>query len=461
MTGVEGFSKTSQTSNSFGKRLPRQTNSQPLAESSSKALLAEGFAASAYNRSMAVSPHTVNFAHASTIVRASLEELAARAIPHDEVELLDAVERVLAEPLIADRDQPPFSRATRDGFAARADDWMQGNLRIQGTLAAGGMWSGGPIGRGACVEIMTGAPVPQETDCVVMVEHVMRSGDVVSLQPGRAIEAGENVVPRGAEAAAGSVLVPAGARVTPSIVAAAAANGAARLKVYRRPRVAIVSTGDELVAVDAQPLQWQIRNSNSYSLSAQVKALGGEPRLYAPVPDKAEALHDAIATASADCDLLLLSGGVSMGRFDLVEPALEAHAGAFRFTGVRMQPGKPLVFGTLREGALPFFGLPGNPVSTMVCFAAFVAPVLAALGGEADYTLPLAMARSLSAVGAKAELRRFLPARALRSFEGTTVATIAWHGSGDTASAARANCFLIVPEGTAVAPGDSVTILLA
>jgi molybdopterin molybdotransferase len=410
---------------------------------------------------MAVSSHTVAFAQASAVVRAYGEERDARAIPHEEVQLLDAVARVLAEPLIADRDQPPFPRATRDGFAARAENWRQGELRVKGTLAAGGMWSGGPIGRGDCIEMMTGAPVPQETDCVVMVEHVVRNGDVVSLQLGRSIQAAENVVPQGAEAAAGSVLVPAGARVTPSIVAAAAANGAARLKVYRRPRVAIVSTGDELVAVDAQPLQWQIRNSNSYSLAAQVKALGGEPRLYAPVRDNAAALHHAIATASADCDLLLLSGGVSMGRFDLVEPALEAQGGVFRFTGVRMQPGKPLVFGTLREGSLPFFGLPGNPVSTMVCFAAFVAPLLAALGGEADYALPLAMARSLSAVDAKAELRRFLPARAVRAFEGTTVATIAWQGSGDTASAARANCFLVVPEGTAVAPGDSVTILQA
>ncbi len=400
--------------------------------------------------------------------------------PAGEVEilpLLQAQGRVLAAPLLADRDQPPFPRSTRDGFAGRAADWSsappRGGLAVKGLLRAGEAWQGGALETGCCIEIMTGAPVPPGADCVVMVEHVERDvlagADSVALSPGRQIAAGANIVPAGAEAAAGSVLLPAGTRLNAHGIAVAASCGAARLPVFRQPRVAILSTGDELVDVAETPLPHQIRNSNSYTLAALVRAMGGEPRLAAPVPDDAQALLTAIRAAAADCDLLLLSGGVSMGKYDLVEPALAELGGTFRFTGARIQPGKPVVFGSLpgpRPGEkLPFFGLPGNPVSTIVCFALFAAPVLAALAGEPGYTPPFVQARLRGGLECRPGLTRFLPARLTRDIEGATVAAIAWQGSGDLASTARADCFVVAPElsaGTlAPAEGDAVTVLLA
>jgi molybdopterin molybdotransferase len=410
-----------------------------------------------------MSTHTrvLSFAETFAIVGDYAHEIVVGAHAIEHVSLSASLDRVLAEPVVADRDQPPFPRATRDGFAGRAAEWAEGALQAAGMVRAGEAWTHGPIAKGTCIEIMTGAPVPEDADCVVMVEHVRRDGDAVELLRTRTIAAGENIVPQGAEAEAGSELLSVGARMHAAGIAVAAGSGAATVKVWKRPRVAILATGDELVALDAQPGPWQIRNSNSYSLAAQVSSLGGEPILYPPVPDDAEALRAAIAEASGQSDLLLLSGGVSMGRFDLVEPALEQCGGSFRFTGVRMQPGKPLVFGTMRQGTLPFFGLPGNPVSTMVCFSLFVAPVLAALAGESGYVLPWALARCAAAVAGKPGLQRFLPAKLKRGIEETAVQPISWQGSGDAAAAARADCFIVIPEDTSLHAGEVVTVLFS
>ncbi len=374
------------------------------------------------------------------------------------VSLDAAYGRVLAEPLRADRDQPPFPRATRDGFTARAEDWGRGPLTVAGLLRAGEVWPGPALPRGTCVEIMTGAPVPPGADSVAMVEHVQRDGDTVSLH--RALASGENVVPRGAEAGAGAVLLSAGTRLNAHGIAAAAACGAASLLVWAKPRVAVLATGDELVEIGAVPLPHQIRNSNTHSLAAQVRALGGEPIILAPVADESSALAAALRQAAESCDLLLISGGVSMGKYDLVEPALLALGGRFHFTGARIQPGKPVVFGSL--GELPFFGLPGNPISTMVCFALFAAPVLAALAGEESYTPPFAQARLAAPVKNKPGLTRFFTASLSSDIAGSWVEAIPWQGSGDLAGTARANCFLVVPpEAGDLEAGATVSVLLA
>ncbi len=400
------------------------------------------------------------FAEAFARVEAEAAGLAARGV--EEAALLDGLGRVLAEGLAADRDQPPFARSTRDGFAARARDWKRGGLQVAGLLRAGEAWPGGAVAEGACVEIMTGAPVPAGCDSVAMVEHVKRAGESVSLAAGQRIVAGENVIPAGAEARAGAVLLAEGTRLNAHGVAAAAACGHARVRVYRKPRVVILATGDELVAVEETPLKHQIRNSNSATLAALVRGLGGEPVLAAPVADDTAALEAAIARAEEECELLLLSGGVSMGKYDLVEPALAALGASFHFTGVRMQPGKPVVFGSLAGGTLPFFGLPGNPVSTIVCFAALVAPVLAALTGQRGYMPPFVRAELREPVAAKPGLTRFLPALLTHAIGGAGVETIAWQGSGDLASTARANCFLVVPEDAGeLTAGATVTVLLA
>ena len=402
----------------------------------------------------------LNYDHAASVVRRQASRAREEALKKGsagKVALGDAVGRVLAEPVVADRDQPPFPRATRDGYACRSADLQAGGLRVLGTLRAGETWTLGPIRPGEAVEIMTGAPVPHGADCVVMVEHVSASEGRVSLAGERAIGAGENIVPAGAEAREGDVVVPAGRRAGIAEIAAAAACGAAKLAVFGQPRVAILATGDELVDVHETPLAHQIRNSNSYSLAAQVRAEGGEPASCHVVRDDVKATEKAIRDA-LDCDLIVLTGGVSMGKYDFVEQALGALDAEFFFTGVLIQPGKPAVFGKL--GNTHFFGLPGNPISTMVTFALFAAPMLRALGGETDDRPRFTMARLEEEVRVKTGLTRFLPATMESSFRGVHVRRTAWQGSGDLAAGARANGFLVVPETSErLAAGEIVTVL--
>jgi molybdopterin molybdotransferase len=396
----------------------------------------------------------VSYADASRIVREHANRLTPRHAP-EVVGLLDTLGRVLAEPILADRDQPPFPRSTRDGFACRAADVAAGlPLAVIGSIRAGDA-AVIEVSAGEAVEIMTGAPVPPGADCVVMVEHVLRDRDTLHISPGRSVQPGENIVPMGAEARARAMIVPQGTRISPAQVAVAAACGAGQLSVYGRPRVAIVATGDELVEVNQQPQSQQIRNSNSYSLAAQILAAGAEPVRLPIARDEREHLEGIIRSA-LETDLILLSGGVSMGKYDLVEEVLLSLGAEFYFTGALIQPGKPVVFGRLGEHY--FFGLPGNPVSTMVTFLLFVEPVLGALCGDVGRGPRFAQARLVSEVQVKTGLTRFLPAR----LADKNVEPVTWQGSGDLASTSRSNCFLVVPPDQPVlAAGETVTILLA
>jgi molybdopterin molybdotransferase len=396
----------------------------------------------------------VSYAEASRIVREHADRLVARHAPQP-TGLLDTLGRVLAEPVLADRDQPPFPRSTRDGFACRAADVAAAGLPLE---VIGSIRAGDPVvievSAGKAVEIMTGAPVPAGADCVVMVEHVQRDRDTLRLSPGRSVQPGENIVPMGAEARAGAVIVPRGTRISPAQVAVAAACGSAELSVFGRPRVAIVATGDELVEVSQQPQPHQIRNSNSYSLAAQILAAGAEP-VRLPIARDERGHLEGIIRRALETDLVLLSGGVSMGKYDLVEEVLLSLGAEFFFTGAMIQPGKPVVFGRL--GKHYFFGLPGNPVSTMVTFSLFVEPVLGALCGDSGRGPRFAQARLSSEVQVKTGLTRFLPARLADG----NVEPVSWQGSGDLASTSRSNCFLVVPpDQPLLGAGETVTILL-
>jgi molybdopterin molybdotransferase len=395
----------------------------------------------------------LSYADASRVVREHADRLAPRD-PTQLVRLLDSLGRVLAGPVRADRDQPSFARSTRDGFACRASDLAAGlPLEVVGLIRAGHA-EAFEVGPGKAVEIMTGAPVPPGADCVVMLEHVQRERDTVHVVPGRSITPGENIVPTGAEARSGAVILPQGTRMAAPQIGAAAACGAAEVGVFARPRVAIVATGDELVELDQQPLTHQIRNSNSYSLAAQVSAAGALPVRLPTARDERGHLESIIRTALEN-DLLLLSGGVSMGQYDLVEEVLLSLGAEFFFTGAAIQPGKPIVFGRL--GKIYFFGLPGNPVSTMVTFSLFVRPLLDALSGDTSRGPRFVLARLGSDVRVKTGLTRFLPAL----LNDLTVDPIAWQGSGDLASTSRANCFLVVPDDRPqLTAGETVTILL-
>jgi molybdopterin molybdotransferase len=398
--------------------------------------------------------------------RCLAEEYAAK-LSSTEPEMLPLLESsglVLAEDLLADRDFPPFPRSTRDGFAVRSADLstLPARLRCVGEIKAGATieQSAISIGRGEAAEIMTGAPVPAGADAVVMVEHTERSGDVVTVQ--RSVGSGENVVPLGSEASKGSVMVARGTRVTHATVAIAAAIGRPEVAAYRRPRVAILATGDELVDINLRPGANEIRNSNSYSLAAQVSAAGGDPMIMPVARDNAGELS-VLLRKGLEADLLLVTGGVSMGKYDLVEPVLASFEARIFFTGVRIQPGKPVVFGEAKSGEklTPFLGLPGNPVSTMVTFQLFARPLLDALGGSKPQPLPFAQAGLKSDLTIKPGLTRFLPAKLSGTHVRPEVELVRWQGSGDLMAVSGSNCYIVVPpDRERFAAGEAITILL-
>lgn len=399
--------------------------------------------------------------------RRLVEEYASTVSPTqpEMLPVLEATGLVLAEDLRADRDFPPFPRSTRDGFAVRAADVAvaPARLRCIGEIKAGAPeeQSAIAIAAGEAAEIMTGAPVPEGADAVVMVEHSARSGDVVVVQ--RPVASGENVVAMGAEARQGAVMVACGTRVNHAIVAIAAAIGRPEVATYRRPRVAILATGDELVDINLQPAPNQIRNSNTYSLAAQVQTTGGEPMILPVARDEPDELA-LLLRKGLEAELLLITGGVSAGKYDLVEQVLASFAANIFFTGAQIQPGRPVVFGEVksRERSTPFFGLPGNPVSTMVTFQLFARAVLDSLAGAKPQPLPFAQARLKSGFTSRTGLTRFLPARLEGGCEQPEVELIHWQGSGDLMAVSRSNCYIVVPpERERFAASEAITILLA
>jgi len=386
----------------------------------------------------------------------------------ESVDLLAAPGRVLAEPIVADRDLPPFARSTRDGFAVRSADLahLPVPLNVIGEIKAGEKLDRIPanIGSGQSASIMTGAPVPAGADAVVMVEYSSQRGEQVEIL--RSVASGENIVPRGAEAREGAALLARGFRLNEAAIALCASVGNSRLEVYKRPRVAVLTTGDEIVDVDARPGPTQIRNSNSFSLAAQILQAGGEPVLLTVAPDELQGLRHLIEEGLKS-DLLLLTGGVSMGRYDLVEQALAQLHAEFFFTGAKIQPGRPVVFGKCpgagAEGGKGtyFFGLPGNPISTMVTFELFARPMLEGLAGQSPRKQVFLHARLKREARFKTGLKRFLPGILSGEFENSEVELVAWQGSGDIAATARANCYVVIPpDRECIAAGEWVAVML-
>ena len=280
-----------------------------------------------------------------------------------------ALGRVLGRPVLADREQPPFDRSTRDGYACHAAELQSGQpLTVSGQIRAGDPIESTSVklAPGAAVEIMTGAPVPAGADHVVMFEHADfdPESNTVRLADGRAEhhppQSGDNIVLAGAEAHKGDIVLYAGTRLVPAHIAAAAACGAATVHVYAPPRVSILASGDELVDLETVPLPHQIRNSNSYSLAALVTAAGGQPIRLPLVRDDPGHLQSAIRMAM-DSDLLLLTGGVSVGKYDFAAEALLALGAEFFFTGSLIQPGKPAIFGRLPHASgMKYFFCPAR-----------------------------------------------------------------------------------------------------
>jgi molybdopterin molybdotransferase len=395
-------------------------------------------------------PGVLSFEDARALVEQHASKLPASNT--EEVELLSALHRVLGEPIHADRDFPPFARAARDGFAVRAADVTQvpSQLKVIGEIKAGASGHDIParLAAGETAAIMTGAPAPDGADAIVMVEYSRRNGQRVEVL--RTVAAGENIVPQGSEAKRRDLLLPPGTRLDEAAIAVAASVGKARLKVHRKAAAAILATGDEIVGIDEQPGPTQIRNSNTYSLAAQVLQTGAQPVPLPVARDEVASLRKLIETG-LKYDLLLLAGGVSMGEYDLVERALDELGAEFFFTGARIQPGRPIVFGRVHDKY--FFGLPGNPVSTMVTFALFVRPLLEALMGVPPQKLIFLRAKLKNDIRTKTGLKRFLPAILSGEFETAEVELAGWHGSGDIASVARTNCYVVIPPDRNHIPG--------
>jgi molybdopterin molybdotransferase len=368
----------------------------------------------------------------------------------------DALGWVLAQEVKTDREYPPFDRSTRDGYAVRSRELSPGaSLKYAGAIKAGDTVSETLLA-GTCVQIMTGAAIPPGADAVVMIEHTERAGDAVRFE--RVAQPGQNIVARGREAASGKTILSPGMRLGYAELALAAQVGAAELRCAKKARVAILSTGDEVVPVDAAPGPFQIRNSNSVSLAAQVRIAGGEPVLLGNAADRVQDLAEKIERGLRE-DVLVLSGGVSMGEYDLVEKALKAMGAEFFFDAVAIRPGKPAVFGACQ--GKPVFALPGNPVSTMVTFELFVAPAIDLLSGGEARPLPLLEARLAEALKEKPGLTHFLPARVEWGGLAPEVIALEWQGSGDIAALAMANCFLVVPpDRERISAGESVSVWL-
>jgi molybdopterin molybdotransferase len=412
-------------------------------------------------------PPTLSLVLTFEDARRAVEDHASRLSPvgNETVGLLSAAGRVLAEPITADRDIPPFPRSTRDGYAVHAADLakLPASLKVIGEIKAGPLQLPSALNRGETFSIMTGAPIPPGADAVVMVEYTLRTsidGDSVVIT--RGVAAGENVVAQSAEAKRGGLLLDRGTRLNEAAIALAASVGKSRLQVFVRPTVAVLTTGDEIVAVESAPGPTQIRNSNSFSLAVQIQQAGGQPVILPIAPDEPQHLRELVELG-VQSDLLIMTGGVSMGRYDLVEQVLADLEAEFFFTGAKIQPGQPVVFGRVSCGAgVPareaasatfsqkdrhkyFYGLPGNPVSTMVTFELFARPMLEALSGTSPRPLTFLHARLKSEIRVNPGLRRFLPAILSGKYEESIVEIVPWQGSGDIAAQARSNCYIIIP----------------
>jgi molybdopterin molybdotransferase len=367
-----------------------------------------------------------------------------------------ALGRILAEDVIADRNYPPFDRATRDGFAMRAADAAhpRAKLRLIGESRAGHAF-GGQMEAGACVQIMTGAPLPRGANAVVMQEDAEVEGDFVVFN--HAVRPGQHYVLEGQETRVGETVVGRGKRLGYAELAMAAQVGRSGVLVANKPRVAILSTGDEVISVGQAPERFQIRNSNSISLAAQVSLAGGEPVVLGNAPDDVAQLRLRIEQA-LKLDIVILTGGVSVGKYDHVEQVLKEIGIEFFFDALAIRPGRPAVFGMCNDKTV--FGLPGNPVSTMVTFELLVVPAIELLGSHPPGSLHLLKAKLAHPVDEKPPLAHFLPARVKWPNGEPTVEVLHWEGSGDIGSVVRGNCFLVVHESKLkLEAGEMVDIL--
>jgi len=392
-------------------------------------------------------------------VEGALEGILSRVGPLsvERVDIMGALGRVLAEPIVSRATIPPWPNSSMDGYAVRAQD-TNGEpveLAIVGRIIAGAMPSR-PLRAGESMRIFTGAPLPEGADAVVPQEDVAADDRRVTVR-GR-IAPGAYVRPAGEDVRTGDLVVKPGGVVGAAEVGLLATLGYSQVRVYRRPRVAILSTGNELADLGTEPGPAQIPNTNTYSLMAQVIEAGGEPINLGVAPDRLEAITERVRWGFAAADLLVTSAGVSVGELDLVREALERSGAELHLWQVSMRPGKPITFGT-RDGR-PVFGLPGNPVSAMVTFELFVRPALRRMAGAGVIDRPRLRARALDPIANPGARRGYLRVTLTPDAQGYGARLTGDQGSAILRSMVLADGLAVVAPDTTIAVGEAVDVIV-
>ena len=394
----------------------------------------------------------ISVAEALQIVREQ-----TRPLETERVSIEQSLGRILAQDVVADTDLPPFNRSQMDGYAVRAEDTTSApvRLKIVGESAAGKGWHN-EIREGEAVRIMTGAPVPPGADAVQQVEltHELKDNTVVELLA--SVSIGRSIVNRGSEITSGETTLRAGVTLNAAMLAVLASFGYAQVSVSRRPRVSVLATGSELVSIDNTPGPDQIRDSNNYSIGAYAENAGATVERLPLTVDDTASLKNVIAGAASRSDLVVTSGGVSMGVYDFTKVALNELGAELFFDRVALRPGKPTVFARLPNGTL-MFGLPGNPVSVSVTFNLFARTAILAMQGANEPALRTETAVLAKPVKGTPERESYLPAQLTTNDDGQLIAfPLKWGGSSDFVAFAQATALMIIPAGTQTWDSDTL-----
>ena len=398
----------------------------------------------------------------------SLIEQNVAPIGTETVSIGEVVGRILTEDIIADMDLPPFDRSQMDGFAVRAADVANApvDLKLIGESAAGHGFHT-EMHSGETVRIMTGAPVPPGADAVQKVEltgeHSFASeaaqktdGMVTIKEP---VAVGRNIVQQGAEVKKGERIFSVGGRINERMIATLAAFGYSSISVAKRPRVTIFTTGSEVVEINEMPGRDQIRNSNSAMLQALAEGAGGKVELLPTAPDDLDGIKRVIHSAVSSSDLVVITGGVSVGKYDLTKRAMTELGAEIFFERVRLKPGKPAVFARLGDALL--FGLPGNPVSAAVTYYLFVRKALLLMQSASETELPKAMAVAAGTFKAAPQRDSYVPAKLQVTGDGVLkVSPVKWIGSSDFIGFGKSDALAFVPGGETRESGDATEVLL-
>ncbi len=391
-------------------------------------------------------------------VEEALAQILARVRPlaTEGIDVRQARERVLAEPIVSRREIPPWPNSSMDGYALRAADTETApvTLRVVGRVPAGALPEH-PVRAGQTMRIFTGAPLPEGADAVIPQEDVEADTDRIRIA--RPVEPGAYVRPRGEDVRVGDRVLEPGRLIGAAEVGLLATLGHSPLRVYRRPRVAVLSTGNELADLGTEPGPGQIPNTNTYSLLAQAEEAGAEPLNLGVAPDRLEAIEERIRWALA-ADVVISSAGVSVGELDLVRDALVRSGAELHLWQVSMRPGKPITFGTL-DGRL-VFGLPGNPVSAMVTFELFVRPALLRLAGRRDVGRPVVRARALDTIANPGRRRGYLRVTLVRDGDALGARLTGEQGSAILRSMVQADGLAVLAGDSVIAKGESVDVML-